>query len=261
MHTDHGLEVLDGAEPFSADGGAHGALVLHGLTGSPQSMRGLARSLAEAGFSVELPRLPGHGTSVDDMATTSFADWSAAADHAYSQLATRCTEVVVIGLSMGATLAAWLAARHPEIAALVMINGALASADPAVRAGLEGALAQGQTRIPGPGNDIADPNETELAYPEVPLRSLLSLFDALDELQACLPAIHCPSLVIVSEQDHVVPPESSAHFAAVVGGPVERMVLSRSYHVATLDDDHAELEARVVDFATRVTARSAEASE
>ncbi|MDQ1443332.1 MAG: carboxylesterase, partial [Acidimicrobiaceae bacterium] len=51
------VAVLPGAEPFSAPGGPHGALVLHGFTGSPQSMRGVAQALADAGFAVELPRL------------------------------------------------------------------------------------------------------------------------------------------------------------------------------------------------------------
>ena len=69
--------VLPGAEPWSAEGGPNGALVLHGFTGSPQSMRGDAEALAGAGFTVELPRLPGHGTSIDDMLTTGWADWSA----------------------------------------------------------------------------------------------------------------------------------------------------------------------------------------
>ena len=50
--------VMPGAEPFSAPGGPHGALVLHGFTGSPQSMRGVAQALAAAGFAVELPRFP-----------------------------------------------------------------------------------------------------------------------------------------------------------------------------------------------------------
>ena len=56
--------VLPGCEPWSSPGGGpHGALVLHGFTGSPVSMRPLAEDLAEAGFAVEMPRLPGHGTN------------------------------------------------------------------------------------------------------------------------------------------------------------------------------------------------------
>src|SRR2546421_9897990 len=96
--------VLAGAEPFSAPGGPHGALVLHGFTGTPQSMRGLAEAFAAAGFATELPLLPGHGTTVADMAETSWAQWSGAAEAAYVDLAGRCGKVVVAGVSMGATL-------------------------------------------------------------------------------------------------------------------------------------------------------------
>jgi carboxylesterase len=245
--------VMPGAEPFSAPGGPHGALVLHGFTGTPQSMRGLAGAFAAAGYAVELPLLPGHGTSVDDMATTTFADWSGAVERVYADLAARCDRVVVSGLSMGAMLAAWLATRHSEIAGLVMVNGAFALPEPPIREGLEQLVAQGIERIPGPGNDVADPDQTELAYSEVPPAQYVSLLDALAALQSELPAIRCPSLVVTSENDHVVPPASSDHYAQVVSGPVERMLLSRSFHVATLDYERADIEAAAVAFAARVT--------
>src|SRR3954466_7838268 len=98
--------IIPGAETWSADGGPNGALVLHGFTGNPSSMRGVAEALAAAGFAVELPRLPGHGTSVEDMLTTDFSDWSAGVEEAYLELAGRTASVVVAGLSMGATLGA-----------------------------------------------------------------------------------------------------------------------------------------------------------
>ncbi|MDQ1510148.1 MAG: carboxylesterase [Actinomycetota bacterium] len=253
MPHDRDSAVMPGAEPFSAPGGPHGTLVVHGFTGTPQSMRGLATAFAAAGYAVELPRLPGHGTSVDDMATTTFADWSAAVERAYDDLAGRCERVVVSGLSMGATLSAWLAVRHPEIAGLVVINGAFAPPEPNMRDGLEQLVAQGVARIPGIGNDVADPDQTELAYAEVPPAQLLSLLDELETLQTELSQIRCPSLVITSDNDHVVQPASSDYYAEHVGGPVERMRLLRSFHVATLDYERTDLEAAAVAFAGRVT--------
>jgi carboxylesterase len=113
---------MAGAEPFSAAGNAQGALVLHGFTGNTFSMRGVASAIADAGLSVEAPLLPGHGTSVADMLDTRWADWSAAAEAAYLDLAGRCDKVAVVGLSMGGTLTCWLAERHPEIAGLALIN-------------------------------------------------------------------------------------------------------------------------------------------
>ena len=81
--------VIEGAEPFSARGSDRGVLVVHGFTGNPHSMRPVAEALAAAGFSVELPLLPGHGTSVEDMQETSFPDWLGAAEATYADLAGR----------------------------------------------------------------------------------------------------------------------------------------------------------------------------
>jgi carboxylesterase len=247
------IDVMPGAEPRSIPGGPNGVLVVHGFSGNPQSMRGLAQAFGAAGFAVELPRLPGHGTSAADLATTTMEDWSGTVERVYEELVARCERVVLAGLSMGAMLAARLTAGHPEIAGLIVINGAFAAPDAAVRVGLEQVVAAGVPLIPGPGNDIADPAQTELAYPEVPPQALLSLVVALDELPAELARITCPSLVITSDQDHVVPPGSSELFVTSVAGPVEQMRLTKSFHVATLDYEASELEARAVDFAQRVT--------
>jgi carboxylesterase len=58
--------------------------------------------------------------------------------------------------------------------------------------------------------------------------------------------------VFTSVQDHVVDPTSSDVLAARVKGPVERVTLERSYHVATLDYDKDEIESRTVEFVTNV---------
>jgi carboxylesterase len=244
--------VLEGAEPFSAAGGPHGALVLHGFTGSPQSMRNLAYAFARAGFAVELPRLPGHGTSVDDMTTTNWSDWSATVERAYEELAGRCERVVVGGLSMGGTLTLWLAARHPELAGIVVIN-ALADARPLAlaRAAAEAALGAGQVFLPSVGNDIAQTGVTEIAYDAVPAAGLIALIDAANELQPKLAEIDVPALIVHSLQDHVVARDSRDLIESSLAGPIEVVELERSYHVATLDYDAEEIERRAVEFALR----------
>lgn len=246
--------VLPGAEAWSAPGGPHGVLVLHGFTGNPSSVRPLAEAFAAAGFAVELPRLPGHGTTVEDMAATSWHDWSAAAEEALGRLAARCRRVVVAGLSMGGTLAVWLATRHPELAGAVLVNPAVEPPIDQVRALVTHLVDAGEATMPGIGSDIADPAEKESAYELVPPAGLLSLFTAIDELQPRLADVRCPVLIATSPRDHVVPPSSSDLLAAAVSGPVTRMSLERSFHVATLDFDRAELEARAVAFAGEVTA-------
>ena len=246
--------VLPGAEPFSAPGGPNGALVLHGFTGNPQSMRGLAEAFAGAGFAVELPRLPGHGTAIEDMLDTDWGDWSGAAEQTFQELAGRCERVIVAGLSMGGTLTLWLAERHPEIAGIVLVNPAVEPPAESFREMLRGILDSGNPTMPAVGNDIADPDQTELAYDATPVAPLLSMLEADDEIAALLGSIECPVLLMNSPQDHVVPPSSSDMIAERVSGPLERVTLARSYHVATLDYDKDEIERRAVEFARKVTA-------
>jgi carboxylesterase len=114
-------------------------------------------------------------------------------------------------------------------------------------------LDNGDEVMDGIGSDIADPDSHESAYPQTPLRPLMSLLEAAAEFRDRLPRIACPVLIITSRQDHVVPPENSDVLADSVKGPVERVFLDRSFHVATQDYDKAEVEAKVVEFATRVT--------
>jgi carboxylesterase len=244
--------IIPGAEPWSSVGGSHGVLVLHGFTGNPQSMRPLAEVVAKAGFTVDLPLLPGHGTSVEDMVPTRWEDWSGAAETAYQALAARCDKVVVAGLSMGGTLTCWLAERHPEIAGIAVVNPLVQAPDADFRDGIRSLLDTGTEVFDAIGSDIAMEGAIEAAYPGTPLAALLSLFEAADGVVAALADIRCPVLLLNSREDHVVDPVSGDVLEGAAGGTVDRVMLERSFHVATLDFDAPIIEERVVAFAVDV---------
>ncbi len=229
-----------------------GALLLHGYTSTPQSLEGLAAALAEAGFDVDVPVLPGHGTTLDDLISRRWEDWAGAAEEAWAGLAARHEQTVVGGLSMGATLSAWLAASHQDVAGLLCVNPIIDPPAESFRELMRAFLAAGHASVPGPANDVSEPGAREVAYPQWPIEPLLSLFEAQDGLLGRLPAITCPVLIVTSLHDHVVPPVSSDVLADAVTGPVERLLLERSFHLATLDVERDRLEAAVVDFARRV---------
>jgi carboxylesterase len=245
--------LIPGAEPWSHEGGPVGVVCLHGFTGEPSSMRPVAEALAEEGCSVELPRLPGHGTSVHDMQATGWHDWASEAEAAHQRLAARCRQVVAVGQSMGGSLALWLGTRHPDLAGIACINPATRPQPPEVLHMVREMVAAGEVLIPGGRADIADPDAVDISYPDTPLVPLLSLMDALEGLQPSYELLTMPLLLLTSRQDHVVDPASSDHLAALVKGPVERLTLERSYHVATLDYDGALVRQAVVDFVRRVT--------
>jgi carboxylesterase len=254
---DYDSNILAGAEPWSAVGGAHGALVLHGFTGSPQSVRSLGHAFHAGGFTVDVPRLPGHGTTPDDMAETSWRDWTAAVDRSYRALADSCDRVVVAGLSMGGALSLWLAAEHPEIAGVVAVNPLVdAPALGAAREAATAALAAGERFLPAIGNDIAKPGVHEIAYDYAPAACTISALDGVAALAPRLRETRVPLLLFQSLQDHVIPPSSRELLEASYGGRLEVVELTRSFHVATLDYDAEEIERRAVEFALAMVAAS-----
>jgi len=257
------VPILDGCEPFSHHAGdtATGVLVLHGFTGNPSSMRLQAHAAADAGHHVEQPRLPGHGTSVDDMLTTDWSHWSDEALAAYDRLAERADRIVVAGLSMGGTLTLWTGLQRSSDArlrGLVCVNPAAAHEVPEMREMLTDFLDDGTTVIPGIGSDIADPEVAEIAYDGTPVAPLISLIDAKAEIADRYGELSVPLLLFTSYDDHVVPPDQSRHLAATYGAGdgtlVDHVWLERSYHVATQDHDRDLITERMLEFVGRVTA-------
>lgn len=249
--------LIPGADPWSHHGtSAHGVLVLHGFTGNPGSVRGVAEAVALAGYHVEMPLLPGHGTVMDDMLPTTWADWAGEVERAYQRLAARTAKVMVVGLSMGGSLTLQLGADHPEVAGLVCINPATQPPSEEMLDALRGIIAEGQTVLPGEGrSDIADPDANELAYDGTPYAPLQSFWvDGLRPLSVRYPSMHMPLLLMTAPQDHVVSPADSDYLAQHYGGSVDRVTLERSYHVATQDYDKQLVFERTVAFAAQVLA-------
>lgn len=231
-------EVLKGAEPFYFKGNDTAVLVVHGFTGSTQSMRYYGEQLNKKfGFTVMGPRLKGHGTSVEDMATTGYLDWVGSAEEALQELAKKHKKVYVTGLSMGGTITLSLAERFPDIVAGIAPINAVAGIVSDQLTGLM-MLQQAPERVPGVGADIKAKGVTELAYKEVAVSSLKEIYLFQAATGNLLHAVQCPSLVIQSKEDHVVDPKNGKHILDRISSKDKSMVtLENSYHVATLDND------------------------
>lgn len=245
------MPVPASQEALSFPGGDAGALVIHGLTSTPASMFVVAEALAEAGFTVEVPLLPGHGTSVEDLHRTGWGDWTAAVDRACADLFARCASVVVVGQSMGGTLALWLAAEHPEIAGVVAINPFVEPVAASFMDMLAQTVAANVLTSPPIASDIAAPGVEEAAYEEMSVPALISLLGGIADLSGRLGSIRCQVLLLSSRKDHVVPPSSGDYLLAALGDRCERVWLEDSYHVATLDNDKEAVSAGAVAFAKR----------
>lgn len=228
-------------------------LVLHGFSGSPRSMRPWAEHLAGHGFRVDLPRLPGHGTSWRELNVTGWPDWYAAAERALLRLADATGQPVgVCGLSMGGALALRLAQVHPDLVrGLALVNPVINITDPRVR--VLRLIRLVTPSLGGIAGDVAKPGADEGGYDRTPLHALASQGLLWALVRRDLPGVSTPLLVYRSRQDHVADPSSVALIEArAVAEDRTFVVLERSYHVATLDHEAQVISEGSVELFTRL---------
>lgn len=253
------MSLAPHAEPFFAEGRPEesdglriGVVLSHGFTGSPASMVPWGRHLAGEGFSVAVPRLPGHGTSWREMNRTTWADWYGELERAFEKLVAGCDRVVVGGLSMGGGLVLRLAADHgADVSGVMLVNAAVASSNKQFLA--VPVLKRVIPSVPGIVNDIKKPGQDEHGYDRVPLKALSSMLAGWATIRQDLPKVTAPIVHFRSAEDHVVDPSSSQIIASKVSSrEVTERILENSYHVATLDNDAPAILEESVEFIRRV---------
>jgi len=242
------------ARPELTGGRRIGVLLSHGFTGSPASLKPWAQHLAELGYAVEVPRLPGHGTTWRDLNTRRFEDFYGEVARAFDKLRAENDAVVVAGLSMGGTLVLRLAVdRGDEVAGVLLVNAAVGTRRLDVK--LLPVLKYVVPAFPAIANDIKKPGMDEHAYAKTPLKAIHSLFQAFPRLIADLPRLQVPVLYFHSRDDHVVDTFSVETIsAALQGHDLEVRTLEESYHVATLDNDAPQIFEESAEFIAKVTA-------
>jgi len=203
-------------------------------------VRSWAQYLADAGYTVRLPLLPGHGTTWQDTNRTRWTDWYGAIEQAYSEVAERCDTVFACGLSMGGTLVTRLAELNRDIAGLVLVNPAFGTERFDAR--LAPYISWAVRSRPAIGGDIKKPGVVEPAYDRTPVVAFASLLKLWRVTVADLGRVTAPILMYRSRDDHVVEPLSGRLLqAGATSTTVREVVLENSYHVATLDNDAPQI--------------------
>jgi len=242
------MSVLPGAEAFSHEGGRTGVLLCHGFTGSPQSLRPWAEFLAEAGLTVSLPRLPGHGTTWQEMARTRWEDWYAEVDRAFDELRAATDEIFVMGLSMGGCLSLRLAELHGDaVSGLVLVNPSVTAETKLFM--LAPVLKLVVPSLKGIASDIKKEGATEVGYDRVPVKAAATLPGLWQVTTRHLKEVSQPVRVYRSTTDHVVGPANIDILRRELpASQLEVRELANSYHVATLDNDAEVIFTGSLDF-------------
>lgn len=241
--------ILQGAETFFFAGGEKGVLLIHGFTGSPAEVRLLGERLNEAGFTVLGVRLPGHGTSPEDLERMCLNDWKRAVLDGYEILRAQCAGVAVGGLSMGALLSLWLAAMRPVAAVVSLAAPVFLREEHQLVRLPERTAAKGQF-LPRPRKRFSGLEERyTVCYHVMPLVSIHELLAAMAEAKAVLPEVKAPLLVVQSRKDHTVCTESGQYIYDKAGSTEKKLLLlEESGHRVTLDCEREKVMAAVKEF-------------
>jgi carboxylesterase len=208
-----------------------GVLLLHGFTGSTDTVDALLPLLDREGIPYERPILRGHGTRYQDMRGVTARDWYVDADQALLRLWNRGYHAAVVGLSMGGLVALELAMRHPDVVAgVVTVAAALKFKDPLSR--LSPLISRMVRYWPSPNSF----NDAELAkrctnYRMFATDAFASLYRYGRQIAERLPEVHVPIRILQSKADPIVAAESANIIYEKVSSPLRGVVwFDRSGH-------------------------------
>ena len=235
-------------QPFSNIGSKDiGVLLIHGFTSTTSGMMYLAQKFTEAGFHVELPSLPGHGTTWQNLNKTSYKDWITELQKSLQILQTRTSNIYICGLSLGGALALRLAQLHSEISGTILINNACKFTHP--KFWFVPIIRFIIPSTPAIASDIKDPEEKEIAYDRTPTNGVYQMLRLMKIVRKNLSQTKQPVLIFKSKEDHVIPRISALFTFDKIGSSQKELIwLENSYHVATMDYDKELIAEKSIKF-------------
>jgi len=194
---------------------APGVLLIHGFIASPAELLNYGEHLYQQGYNVLGMRLSGHGTSPYDLNTRSWQDWYASVQRNFEILAALSTEVYLLGFSTGGTLGLLLASTQaPKLAAMASVCSAMKLQDKKLYFApfLDRAnrVVKVFPKVDGIMNYRKSNTENpDTNYQHMPISSLAELFSLTDKARKKLSSVNIPLLIVQSDEDPVVEPESA----------------------------------------------------
>ena len=237
----------DVGRPFIVKGKSKniGILLSHGYMAAPLEVKGLADFLGRLGYWVYVPRLKGHGTSPDDLATRSYQDWMGSIDHGYAIISSICRKVVVGGFSTGAGLALGLAARLNHVAGVFAVAAPMTLMDfsskfaPAVD--IWNRIMDRAYKV-GPKKEFVEnkPENPHINYLRNPISGVREIERLMRDLEPKLPNLKIPALIVQSRRDPVVDPKGSRKIFEIIGTSEKEYILFNFDRHGILLGDGAE---------------------
>jgi carboxylesterase len=251
--------IMRGAEPVHIDRGRRRAcLLLHGWLTTPADFGMLPGELDSAGWDVYVPLHPGHGTCPADLGDITAEMLLDACRRHYEALAARYGEVVLVGFSMGGTIATILASERPPsklvlIAPFFGVSHKWYYVLPArwwatVAEPFVDHIRRSRRLIRVNDRSRMDRIVAYDAFPTSILRELFRLRDmAHDALES--PSLAMPTIALYSEGDEAASPRAVEHALSRMASEAKRTeTFSRSNHLLLQDYDRQAVAATILGF-------------
>jgi len=255
-------QIIPTAEPFFflGDRSKPACLLIHGFTGVPKEMRLLGEYLHQQGFTCLGVRLAGHATTPEDMIRSRYTDWMASVEDGYHLLRGVSKDIFLVGLSMGGVLALLMSTRLTQ-----RVKGVVAMSAPyGLPKDYPTWFLRAVSKVmkfnpkgkgkPGSGWFDKAAYQEHVAYPQNPVRSVAELRELILVMRTVLPKVNAPVLLIHSEDDTYILPESMEQIYAglVNASDKTKLYITGSGHVVPRDAARHQVFESVVEFIQRV---------
>lgn len=270
MTTDRSIHMTGNG----MNGGRLGLLLIHGLGGTPVEMKPLARKARDAGADVLCCHLAGHCGSGEELAATPWQSWYASVEAGLARLERDCDRIIVGGLSMGALLAARLAALQPNrVHGLVMLAPTLRYDGWSIpwygfllRILIHTPIGPRLSFVEKPPYGIKDErvraavvramhsgDSTAAGLLSTPSGAIREMWRLTDDVKPRLGQVRQPTLLVHARNDDIASLSNAFHVQRHLAGRVEALVLDDSYHLVTVDGQRDLVAARVNNFLSGFT--------
>lgn len=225
-----------------------GCLLLHGLTGTPEVLKGLGEYLSQFKIEVSIPLLPGHGTNLRSLKSTKWKSWYQVAETALLELQKSCKSVFIVGFSMGGAVSLLLASNYKP-------NGIITLAAPIrLHPGLRYILPVAKHILPYWKKSWQpyyrkQRYKKEITYDAYPLATVQQLDAMLRFARKQLHRVDCPILLMHGFGDQRVSFHNASIINALVGSKDKRMIfMDEKRHTITQGENAPEVFKTVSNF-------------
>lgn len=191
-----------------------GILLIHGFGGNTDEVKPFRDYLEARGYLVSCPELKGHNGIRADLGQSSYTDWLWSAESALIALKESCTEIVVIGFSMGGLIGLNLSIKH-HLSALITLNSPIYYWDiPRILSNILLNIRENRTDY------IKSYIKSSFKYP---FSSMISFRHLLSQTKGMLHSVDCPLFVAQGLLDDTVQKRSADYIYNAVSSKTRQL--------------------------------------